>query len=82
LEGAPPLSGMDVPPAPTAPPVSTEDTPWYRGPETPPHGESPASAGLGALSPEEGAQVADQEVMAPNETDAADAPSTDHQDQP
>jgi NAD(P)-dependent dehydrogenase (short-subunit alcohol dehydrogenase family) len=82
LEGAPPLSGMDVPPAPTAPPESTEDTPWYRGPETPPHGESPASAGVGTLSPEEGAQVADEEVMAPNETDAADTPPTDHQDQP
>ena len=37
LEGAPPLTGMDVPPAHTAPPVPTEDTPWYRGPETPPH---------------------------------------------
>jgi hypothetical protein len=79
LEGAPPLSGMDVPPAHTAPPVSTEDTPWYRGPETPARGESPASTGVGALSPEEGAQVADQEVMAPTETD--DPAPTDHQDQ-
>jgi NAD(P)-dependent dehydrogenase (short-subunit alcohol dehydrogenase family) len=80
LEGAPPLTGMDVPPAHTAPPVSTEDTPWYRGPETPPHGESPASPGVGTLSPEEGTQVADQEVMAPTETD--DPAPTGHPDQP
>jgi hypothetical protein len=67
FEDAPPLTGMDVPPAQTAPPESTEDTPWYRGPETPPHAESPASPGVGTLSPAEGAQVADQEVMAPDE---------------
>jgi NAD(P)-dependent dehydrogenase (short-subunit alcohol dehydrogenase family) len=67
FEDAPPLTGMDVPPAHTAPPESTEDTPWYRGPETPPHAESPASSGVGTLSPDGGAQVADQEVMAPEE---------------
>jgi NAD(P)-dependent dehydrogenase (short-subunit alcohol dehydrogenase family) len=79
LEGAPPLTGMDVPAEQTAPPGSTEDTPWYRGPETPPHGESAASPGVGTLSSEEGAQVADQEVMAPTETD--DPAPTDHPDQ-
>jgi len=79
FEGAPSLSGMDVPPAHTAPPVPTEDTPWYRGPETPPHAESPSSPGVGTLSPDEGAQMADQEVIAPTETDA---PPADHPDHP
>jgi NAD(P)-dependent dehydrogenase (short-subunit alcohol dehydrogenase family) len=75
FEGAPPLTGMDVPPAHQAPPESTEDTPWYRGPETPPHAESPASPGVGTLSPDEGAQVADQEVMSPDEgTPESDQP--------
>jgi NAD(P)-dependent dehydrogenase (short-subunit alcohol dehydrogenase family) len=78
-KGAPPLTGMDVPPsADLADPMPTEDTPWWRGPDTPPQAESTLSPGVGTLSPDEGAQVADQEVMAPAETDA---PSTET-DQP
>jgi NAD(P)-dependent dehydrogenase (short-subunit alcohol dehydrogenase family) len=85
FEGAPPLTGMDVPPpAGPATPVPTEDTPWWRGPETetPPSAEGTLSPGVGTLSPDEGAQVADQEVMAPTETDAADTPPAGDPDQP
>jgi hypothetical protein len=93
FEDAPPLTGMDVPPAHTARPVPTEDTPWYRGPETPPRGEDTTSPGVGTLSPDEGAQVAGQEVMAPDEgtpvtdqrawsADADDPAPADHPDRP
>jgi hypothetical protein len=62
FEGAPPLSGMDVPPVHTAPPVSTENTPWYRGPETPPRAETDDSASAEeTMSPDEGTPAADQE---------------------
>jgi NAD(P)-dependent dehydrogenase (short-subunit alcohol dehydrogenase family) len=86
-DGAPPLTGMDVPtPADTADPVPTENTPWWPAPgpapsaeDTSPPAEDTAPPGVGTLSPDEGAQVADQEVMAPTETDSTDG---DQPDQP
>jgi len=93
FEGAPPLTGMDVAPTEAVPATPNEDTPWWRGPETPPHAEGATSPGVGTLSPDEGAQVADQEVMAPDEgtpetdqqawsADAVDPATDDHPDQP
>ena len=56
LEGAPPLTGMDVPPpADTPAPVPTEDTPWWPAPNPSPSSETddPSSADE-TMSPDEG----------------------------
>jgi len=83
FQGAPPLSGMDVPPpAGPADPVPTENTPWWPAPDPSPSAEGTQSPGVGTLSPDEGAQMADQEVMSPTETDDPAPASADQPDQP